>query len=458
MELKKRSLAASIARWFDAYAGHADEGVTGTRRFDWTRLLPFAALHLGCLGVIWTGVSEVAVLVAVALYALRRFAITGFYHRYFSHCAFRTSRAAQFVFAVMGAAAVQRGPLWWASHHRHHHASSDTPADAHSSLQHGFLWSHMGWFLARENFAPRNALVADFARYPELRFLDRYDALVPLSLAAVLYGVGEWLGAAAPALATSGAQLVVWPENIVNVRHLDTSYALQEVAAEATRLHAPIIVGITESDADPSRFRNAQVVVMPDGTIMGRYEKKRRVPFGEYMPMRGLLSAIGAPTYLVPRDAVAGTNPAVVDTPVGTLGVAISWEIFFGGRVREAVRNGAGIIINPTNGASYRGTVLQSQQVAASRLRAIESGRWVAQVSPTGFSAFITPEGKVLDRIGQTVAGWRERKVEVRTGLTWYERLGDKPFVLLIVLLWSLPTFERLWRRWRAALTPPQAV
>jgi stearoyl-CoA desaturase (delta-9 desaturase) len=230
MELKKRSLAASIARWFDAYAGNADEGVTGTRRFDWTRLLPFAALHLGCLGVIWTGASEVAVLVAVALYAVRMFAITGFYHRYFSHCAFRTSRAAQFVFAVMGAAAVQRGPLWWASHHRHHHASSDTPADAHSSLQHGFLWSHMGWFLARENFAPRSALVADFARYPELRFLDRYDALVPLSLAAVLYGVGEWLGAAAPALATSGAQLVVWGFCISTVVLYQATFTINSLA------------------------------------------------------------------------------------------------------------------------------------------------------------------------------------------------------------------------------------
>lgn len=194
MEVNKRGVAASIVRWFDAYAGAGEEPVAGARRFDWTRLLPFVALHLGCLGVIWTGTSVFAVLVAVALYALRMFAITGFYHRYFAHCAFRTSRAAQFVFAVIGAAAVQRGPLWWASHHRHHHASSDTPADAHSSLQHGFLWSHMGWFLARENFAPRSTLVADLARYPELRFLDRFDVLVPLLLAAALYAAGEWLG------------------------------------------------------------------------------------------------------------------------------------------------------------------------------------------------------------------------------------------------------------------------
>jgi stearoyl-CoA desaturase (delta-9 desaturase) len=213
MELKRRGFFASIARWFDAYAADSADAAgsaAAARRFDWARLLPFIGLHLGCLGVFWVGVSMTAVLVAAALYALRMFAITAFYHRYFSHNAFRTTRAAQFVFALLGASAVQRGPLWWASHHRHHHARSDREDDAHSPVQHGFLWSHIGWFLARENFAPRRALVADLAHYPELRFLDRYDALVPLLLALLLYGAGEWCAGYAPALATSGAQLVVW--------------------------------------------------------------------------------------------------------------------------------------------------------------------------------------------------------------------------------------------------------
>lgn len=261
---------------------------------------------------------------------------------------------------------------------------------------------------------------------------------------------------------SGGADLVVWPENIVNVLRLDSSAAIAEVTAESARLGAPILVGITERDSNPNRFRNAQVVVLPDGSIMSRYEKKRRVPFGEYMPMRGFLHAIGVPTQLVPRDAVAGVDPAVLDTPVGTVGVAISWEIFFGGRVREAVRNRAGIVLNPTNGASYRGAILQSQQIAASRLRAVESGRWVVQVAPTGFSAFVSPTGEVFDRIGQTEAAWRERTIEVRSGLTWYEHTGDKPWVLLVLFLWSLPTFGRLVRRYReakaAAVTPRPAA
>jgi stearoyl-CoA desaturase (delta-9 desaturase) len=200
----------SLACWFDNTAVVAGASGDQPRRIDWTRQLPFIGLHLGCLAVFWVGTSATALLVAAGLYMLRMFAITGFYHRYFSHNAFRTSRAAQFAFALLGASGVQRGPLWWASQHRHHHAHADLPQDSHSSLQHGFLWSHMGWFMARENFATRTELVARLARYPELRFLDRYDALVPALLCFALYAIGALLEHFAPGLGTNGAQLVVW--------------------------------------------------------------------------------------------------------------------------------------------------------------------------------------------------------------------------------------------------------
>ena len=207
------NLRRSIAHWFDNAAA-ADPATAQAEamphQIDLLRILPFVALHLGCLGIFVVGASKTAVGIALGLYVLRMFAVTAFYHRYFSHRAFRTSRAMQFLFALIGASAVQRGPLWWASHHRHHHAHSDTPHDAHSAKQHGFLWSHLGWFLARENFAPRNERISDLMRFPELRFLDRYDSLVPIALGIALYGLGEFLRAHFPALATSGAQLLVW--------------------------------------------------------------------------------------------------------------------------------------------------------------------------------------------------------------------------------------------------------
>jgi len=195
--------------WFDASAKpNADEATRD--RVDWARILPFVGMHVACLAVFWVGVSTVAVGVAAAMYLLRMFAITGFYHRYFSHRTFKTSRVAQFVFALLGASAVQRGPIWWAAHHRHHHAHSDKADDVHSPKQRGFVWSHMGWFLSRRHFAPDLDRVRDLLKYPELRWLDRFDILVPFVLALGLLLIGQWLEAHRLELGVTGGQLLVW--------------------------------------------------------------------------------------------------------------------------------------------------------------------------------------------------------------------------------------------------------
>lgn len=239
----------------------------------------------------------------------------------------------------------------------------------------------------------------------------------------------------------SGLDAVIWPENVINISGsglFADSRERGEIAAEARRLGVPFVVGITE-DSGPGAFTNAQVVVEPDGRVSGRYDKVRRVPFGEYMPFRSQLSALGAPVDLVPRDARPGDARGWLD--VATTGgearaaVAISWEVFFGGRVNEGVVDGAGLILNPTNGSSYTWTILQTQQVASSRLRALEQGRWLAQVSPTGFSAFVSPRGTVNDRtaVGQTAV--LSRAIEVREGRTPYSRTGDAPWIAALMLL-----------------------
>ena len=203
-----RTLWADVRRWFDTDAV-AHDGQDGDR-IDWLRAVPFFAMHRACLAVFWVGVSPVAVLVALALYALRMFAITGFYHRYFSHRTFRTSRVVQFLAALVGAASVQRGPLWWAAHHRNHHRHTETARDPHSPRVHGFWRSHMGWFLTREGFRTDWSRIPDLAKYPELRWLDRFDTLVPVLLALGLYGLGALLERVAPGLGTTGAQILVW--------------------------------------------------------------------------------------------------------------------------------------------------------------------------------------------------------------------------------------------------------
>jgi apolipoprotein N-acyltransferase len=175
-------------------------------------------------------------------------------------------------------------------------------------------------------------------------------------------------------------------------------------------------------------FRNGSVAYDSDGEIVDRYDKVHRVPFGEYVPLRWLLEPFGGGS-LSERDAVIGDAPARLDTPAGRLSVAISWEIFFGDRVREGVEDGAQIVLNPTNGSSFTGTLVQTQQVASSRMRAIESGRWLLQVAPTGLSAIIDPDGTVVQRSAVSEQRVLHETVGLREGTTLYTRLGLLPAV-----------------------------
>ena len=160
----------AVLHWFDTSAtAHTPSDHPEADRIDWVRTTPFILMHAACLFVFVVGWSPVALLVCVALYFLRMFAITGFYHRYFSHKSFKTSRVAQFLMGVMGASAVQRGPIWWAAHHRDHHQYSDKPEDAHSPIQHGFVRAHMSWFLSKKGFTPDLKRVRDLMNFPELR-------------------------------------------------------------------------------------------------------------------------------------------------------------------------------------------------------------------------------------------------------------------------------------------------
>jgi apolipoprotein N-acyltransferase len=244
-------------------------------------------------------------------------------------------------------------------------------------------------------------------------------------------------------IAPGSVDVVVWPENVIDVDGGtfadDPDSPLDEVAAEAARLGVPLAVGITEDVLDrPDRFLNAQVVVTPQGEVTSRFDKVHRVPFGEYVPLRGLFESLGLPVDQIPTDAVAGSGPAVLDLPPTSRGpegarlaVVISFEVFFGDRARDGVGRGGTLLLNPTNGSSYTGTILQTQQVASSRLRAVETGRWVAQVSPTGFSAFVSPGGDVHDR---TAVGERSvivRDLPLRGGETWYTAYGDWPIEIL---------------------------
>lgn len=215
-----------VVRWLD------NEAVVDKRgdRIDWLQCLPFIGIHALCFGVWWTGVSPVAFATALALYFIRLFAITGFYHRYFSHRAFRTSRAFQLVMGVVGNSAVQRGPIWWSAHHRHHHRHSEEPEDLHSPTQHGFWRSHIGWFMTGTGFKTDGRYVGDWLRYPELRLLDRFDWAVPLLLLLGLASTGVFMELRAPWLETTAAQMVVWGFGISTVAVYHVTYTINSLA------------------------------------------------------------------------------------------------------------------------------------------------------------------------------------------------------------------------------------
>ena len=154
----------------------------------------FVLVHLGCLAAFWVAFSWKLVALCLGLYLVRMFAVTAGYHRYFSHRSYRMGRLAQFCMAFLAQTSAQKGVLWWGAHHRHHHRHSDTPQDLHSPVVDGFWWSHLGWVLTDVHERTDHAAIEDFARFPELRFLDAYHWLCPWALGVGTFAFGAWTG------------------------------------------------------------------------------------------------------------------------------------------------------------------------------------------------------------------------------------------------------------------------
>lgn len=231
--------------------------------------------------------------------------------------------------------------------------------------------------------------------------------------------------------------LVVWPEGVLEAnRPFRSGVDASQVAALARRLSATVVVGIVQN-LGPAHYLNEVAAWSPKGKVVATYVKNHLVPFGEYIPERSFLSR-----YFnladVPRDAIAGRSPAFMRTPAGPLGVLISYEVFFGARARSGVRAGGEVLVVPTDDASYRGTQVVGQELAAARLRAVETGRWLVLVSPTGYSEVVRPDGVVEDRTTLSVPAVVRTTVGLRNGRTWFVDLGDKPVVAVAAFLWIM--------------------
>ncbi len=240
-------------------------------------------------------------------------------------------------------------------------------------------------------------------------------------------------------------RLVLWPEDVVSLQTpLSDSPVEGRLAGLARALQATLVVGVTET-VSGTTFRNEVVAFGPDGTVVSRYEKVHRVPFGEYVPLRGLFSHL-ADLSAVPLDAVPGTGSGLLPTPAAPLGAMVSYEVFFADRGRSSVRHGAQLLVVPTNTSSYATSQVPTQEIAASEVQAVQQGRDLLQAAPTGYSAAITHRGRL---IGRTVLGARQvitATLARRTGRTLYVRYGDLPPIALaaaaLVVGWLVA-----WRR-----------
>ena len=158
------------------------------------QVVPFLLVHIGCFAAIWSGVSWPAIILCAALYWLRMFAIGAGYHRYFSHRAYSTSRVFQFILAFLAQSTAQKSVLWWAAKHRHHHLHSDTEEDVHSPRHKGFVYSHVGWIFDRKHDATNLVKISDFASYPELMWLHKFELLPAFVLAGLCFLIAGWSG------------------------------------------------------------------------------------------------------------------------------------------------------------------------------------------------------------------------------------------------------------------------
>jgi stearoyl-CoA desaturase (delta-9 desaturase) len=183
---------------------------TRDEQIDWGGSIAFFGVHVIGFCAIFTGISWAAVAMCFFMYYIRMFAITGVYHRYFSHRTYKTSRVFQFMLAFLGCSCGQQGPLWWAAHHRHHHKYSDTEEDVHSPGLRGLWWAHLGWILCKRYAATKEENVKDLTKYPELVWINKYHGVAPFLLAAGIFFFGSFLQRVAPGLHTNGLQMMAW--------------------------------------------------------------------------------------------------------------------------------------------------------------------------------------------------------------------------------------------------------
>jgi apolipoprotein N-acyltransferase len=240
--------------------------------------------------------------------------------------------------------------------------------------------------------------------------------------------------------------LVLWPENATDVDPFHDAPQAERIESLAAKLGAPILVGGLFDGPTVNTAYNAGVVWTAAGPE-GRYVKRKVVPYGEYVPGRLILGPL-VPKFdrFIPRDMVPGDQPNVLSAGGVTIGDTICWDIAFDGLLREAVAGGAQVIVVQTSNASFTGTAQPEQQFKISRLRAIETGRWVLIPSTNGISAIVDSTGRVVARAPMHEPALLSAAVPLAAGPTVGVRIGH--WLQYALLLGAVVAIGIGWRRW----------
>jgi apolipoprotein N-acyltransferase len=221
-------------------------------------------------------------------------------------------------------------------------------------------------------------------------------------------------------------QFVLWPENASDVDPFEDPKAYAEIQAAATGLGVPILVGAVLQDG-PNNASNTGIVWDPVTGPGERYTKRHLVPFGEYIPFRGLISHLTSLTTLVPQNFLPGHSVGTLTVGPATIADVMCFEVAFDEQVRDGVTHGGQLIVVQTNNATYMHTAETQQQLAMSQLRAVEHGRSVVVAATSGISAVIAPDGRVVAKTAELTPAIIDRPVVLRSSLTIADHLGATP-------------------------------
>ncbi|RKS73457.1 apolipoprotein N-acyltransferase [Actinomadura pelletieri DSM 43383] len=227
-------------------------------------------------------------------------------------------------------------------------------------------------------------------------------------------------------------ELVVWPENASDLDPYSEPEAYMAIDGAVKAVGVPVLVGALTDTPDGEKVENRGIVWDPRTGPGDYYVKRHPVPFGEYLPFRDVLTKLITRFERIPRDFAKGTRSGVMRLGPVTVGDVICFEVAYDREVRDVARGS--LLVVQTNNATYGRTSLPPQQVAMSRLRAVEHGRTILVAATSGISAIVAPDGRMIDRSGEFVPDLQVATVQARTSRTLADRVGAAPERVLAVL------------------------